>query len=168
MNKLSFSGENSTVLANSMLDRYSSNRQIRQATDSFDHITSKPNVIGSPGKSTLFEPEFWFSNPAYKAFYFFEPNEFGAEREIAVYVAKNNLGDFLLWLNNAVADIFGNIPKNLHLYQCWDENSPHLVLSLFSGLDDTDELSAKEDRLFEIIIENQLDDSLEFIVIAQR
>lgn len=167
MNNLSSSSISSTVWPDFMPDSYSS-RRIRRANDSLDHIASKPNVISSPGKSTLFEPEFWFSNPAYKAHYLFESNEFGMEREIVDYVAKNNLGDFLLWLKDAIADIFGNIQKSLQLYQCWDENSPHLVLTLFSELDDMDELSAKEDQLFEAIVKNGQDDSLEFIVIAQR
>jgi hypothetical protein len=91
------------------------------------------------------------------------------ESALDVFIASNNLADFLLWVHGAIETVFGKVEKNLHLYQSMYEDSPHLVLTVFSGLDDMDELTRIENQLFEKL-ENypQLTDALEHIVIAQR
>ena len=84
------------------------------------------------------------------------------------FVIKHDLMSFLLWLHKPITDIFGHIKKTLELFKCWDEEDYHITLKLYSGLDDMDEISAKEDMLFNRIIDNKKTEFLDYVVIAQR
>ncbi len=90
------------------------------------------------------------------------------ENKIIDFILKHNLINFFLWINQPITDIFGDINKALHLFKCWDEEDYHLVLSIFSELDDMDEISDKESKLFQFISTNNKDDFLDYVVIAQR
>ncbi|NOS89972.1 MAG: hypothetical protein HOP34_15810, partial [Methylococcaceae bacterium] len=84
------------------------------------------------------------------------------------FISKHQLADFLLWCHQPIVDIFGDVKKALHLYKCWDEESYNLVLSIFSELEDMDDISDREDRLFNSISENKKNSFLHYVVIAQR
>lgn len=90
------------------------------------------------------------------------------ERKITAFVVKHELNDFLIWLCSPIAEIFGDIERKLHLFQSWDEESPHLVLTICSSLEDLDEMMTLEDKLFEKIKEYSMThNELHHIVITQ-
>ena len=49
-----------------------------------------------------------------------------------------------------------------------DEEDYHLVVTVYSELDDMDKLTELEDKLFNTIIDNKQDSYLNNVVIAQR
>ena len=86
-----------------------------------------------------------------------------------VKLVAHKLNDFLLWLHSPLVEIFGDITKTLKLSERWEEDEAHLVLSVFSELEDMDKLSLLEDHLF-TKLENypEIEYALQYIVIAQR
>ena len=92
----------------------------------------------------------------------------GSENKLKKFIFSHELADFLAWINQPITDIFGNINRTLHLFKCWDEEDYHLVLSIFSELDDMDEISDKESKLFQSISINKKDNFLDYVVIVQR
>ncbi len=90
-------------------------------------------------------------------------------KEIENYIFEHDLEDFLIWVQQPIIDVFGEIKLSLNLFRCWDENKEHLVLTMFSNLEDMDELTELEDRLFEQFDNYKaIDNALHYITIAQR
>jgi hypothetical protein len=101
-------------------------------------------------------------------YYTFVEDDVNNEQKIIGLILFHDLTDFLLWVQQPIVAIFGNIEKTLHLSKCWDEDEFHLVLTICSGLEDMDELNCLEDKLFDIL-ENYhgITHALHYIVIAQ-
>lgn len=91
------------------------------------------------------------------------------EQKTIDFIRVHGLINFLLWINNPIVKIFGNIKKTLHLTKCWDEEEYHLVLTIFSKQDDMDQLTRLDDTLFEKLEKYfEIDYILQYVVIAQR
>jgi hypothetical protein len=120
-------------------------------------------------ESWSFKPFFTKTNLAYDNFSELESQYIiDNHTQVKNFVLSHELTDFLLWITKPIVDIFGDLNKALHLFKCWDEEDYHLVLSIFSGLDDMDKISDKEVKLFHHISENKKDNFLDYVVIAQR
>lgn len=61
-------------------------------------------------------------------------------KEIKAYLFEHDLADFLVWVQQPIIDVFGEIRTSLNL------SNARLSLTLFSGSEDKDEL---ENDLFE-------------------
>ncbi len=61
-------------------------------------------------------------------------------KAIKAYILEHDLAEFLVWVQQPIIDVFGEIKTSLQLCE------EHLVVTLFSGLENKDEL---EDNLFE-------------------
>ena len=70
-------------------------------------------------------------------------------QNVLAFIEKYELKDFLLWIHEPILSIFGDVEKQLSLFQCWDETEPHLVLRICSNMEDLDEMMALQDKLFE-------------------
>ncbi len=102
-------------------------------------------------------------------YYAFAIDDVNNEQKIVGLILFHDLTDFLLWVHQPIVDIFGNIEKTLHISKCWDEEYYHLTLTIFSGLDDMDELTRLEKQLFEKLNNYpKIDRALNHVVIAQR
>jgi hypothetical protein len=102
-------------------------------------------------------------------YYHFIDNAESNEQRVIGLILFYDVADFLLWVHQAIVDIFGNVEKTLHVSKCWDEEQYHLVLTIYSGLEDMDELTRLENKLFAKFDHYQdLDHSLQYITISQR
>lgn len=124
--------------------------------DVFHHETAAP-------------PSFYQKAQQLSEHYAFVENEFNNEQKIVGFAQFHELLDFLLWVNQPIKDVFGDVKTTLHLTKCWDEQDFHLVLTIFSELDDMDELTRQDDRFFELLeTYPAIDHALKYVVIAQR
>jgi hypothetical protein len=81
-------------------------------------------------------------------------------KEIKAYILEHNLADFLVWIQQPIIDVCGDVKKSLQL--C----SEGLVLTLFLNLENSDEL---EDSLFEQFDNfDRIDNALRYIDIDFR
>lgn len=90
------------------------------------------------------------------------------EDEIKEFVLSHGLTDFLVWILGPILIIYGDIRKTLQLNRCWDEEEYHLVLGIYSGIENMDEVTVLENKLFQILDENQQLAAFEDVVVAQR
>lgn len=112
---------------------------------------------------------FYDKSQLIKNFYTFIEDDINTEQKIIGLVLFHDLIDFLFWVHQPIVDIFGNVEKTLHLSKCWDEEEYHLVLTIYSGLDDMDELTRLEDELFERFDSyHAIDHALHYITFSQR
>ncbi|MEI6747423.1 MAG: hypothetical protein WCL34_15785 [Methylococcaceae bacterium] len=83
----------------------------------------------------------------------------GDAKAIKNYLFEHDLADFLVWVQQPIIDVFGEIRTALQLRE------GHLVLMLFSGSENKDEL---EDDLFERFDDfDRIDNALKYIDIQQ-
>ncbi len=83
----------------------------------------------------------------------------GDAKAIKNYLFEHDLADFLVWVQQPIIDVFGEIRTSLNL------SNAHLVLTLFSGSEDKDEL---ENDLFERFDDfDRIDNALKYIDIKQ-
>lgn len=154
---------------------YSGKNNKRTATAPVNSLNNN-TLYQESGESTLkyqFEPlrhlDFWFtdtSNLKLNEYYAIQEHDLS---KVIKFVAKYKLADFLIWIHQPVIDIFGSVEKTLSLFKCWDEEEEHLVLTIYSELDDMDELSRLENLLFEQLDNySEINHVLMHLVIAQR
>jgi hypothetical protein len=80
-------------------------------------------------------------------------------KAIKAYLFEHDLADFLVWVQQPIIDVFGEIKTSMQLHE------GHLVLMLFSGSENKDEL---EDDLFERFDDfDRIDNALKYIDIQQ-
>ncbi len=100
--------------------------------------------------------------------YVFIEDDFNNEQKIVSFAQFHELVDFLLWLNQPIEEIFGNVEKTLELFKCWDDEAYHLVLTLCSSLEDMDKMLSLEKDLFSRIkVYKKFHHALHHIVITQ-
>ena len=92
----------------------------------------------------------------------------GDEDELKTFIFAHDLANFLLWIHDPIIKIYGNIKKTLHLFRCWDDEEYHIVLGIYSNLENMDEVTVLEDNLFKIMTDNQQWDAIGDVVITQR
>ncbi|NOQ35503.1 MAG: hypothetical protein GQ569_06360 [Methylococcaceae bacterium] len=115
------------------------------------------------------KPSFYTQSQQLKNHYLFIEDDFNTEQKIVGFSQFHELIDFLLWANQPISDIFGDIKKTLHLTKCWDEKDYHLVLTIFSEQDDMDELTKLDNDFFSRLEKHpEIDKILNYVVIAQR
>jgi hypothetical protein len=156
----------SSVLINKSDNNYNTNTQYGSTVPALLIGLSLLSSIPSDMLSA-FEKNSSSSKPITEKINIDDDNKISALKEYYGIKDKTEIIDFLLWINQPIADIFGSINKSLHLFKCWDEEDYHLVLNIFSELDDMDEISDKENKLFQYISENKKGNFLDYVVIAQ-
>jgi len=140
------------------------------------HTDNKQNIINSVelvceadhSKKTD-KQNFYTYAQQLKTHYTFLKDEFNNEQKIIGFALFHNLIHFLFWINEPISHVFGHVKKTLHLTKDLNDDNYHIVLTLFSELDDMDELSSLEDDFFEKLDSYpEIDYALQHIVIAQR
>lgn len=114
-----------------------------------------------------YSSKFWFSGDPlnFKKYYLFQSDE----NALISFILKYKLNDFLSWVIKPISEIFGDIQKDLFLTKNWDEENYHLVLAIFSGIEDMDELTKRDDTLFNRLeTYSEIDHIFKHVVIAQR
>lgn len=132
-------------------------------------ITATSNYQAKQDTSKQKTEKDWFSynqNLTIKDCYTIEKIDIN---RVTDFIAKYKLADFLIWIHQPIIDLFGHIEKTLSLFKCWDEEEAHLVLAIYSELDDMDEVSRLESLLFEKLDNySEINHVLTHLVIAQR
>jgi hypothetical protein len=74
---------------------------------------------------------------------------------------------FLNKIPRIIRDMYGNVKVSLHIHTD-PEGWERLVLTIFSGINDPDELTQREDALFNRLAQDDaLSDGLEHVVLSQ-
>jgi hypothetical protein len=93
------------------------------------------------------------------------------QQEIINFIKENDLYEFLEWLKNEIANIFGNAQQKVELVD-YDPLDIHLGIYVYSELsfepEQDLEQTEKEDALFKRIEEEQKESYLKRIVIGFR
>lgn len=101
----------------------------------------QPNpMVFVTGRASTFDKQL----PDFKRHYSIPNNE----QQVVEFIKKYELEDFLLWIHAPIVNIFGDVEKQLSLFQCWDEDEPRLVLTICSNMEDLDEMMELEKQLF--------------------
>lgn len=89
-------------------------------------------------------------------------------KEIENYIFEHDLEDFLIWVQQPIIDVFGEIQTSLNLFRCEDEHDEQLVLTICSNLEDMDEMMRLENELFERLDYPSIHHALHRIIIEQN
>lgn len=89
-------------------------------------------------------------------------------KKIENYIFEHDLEDFLIWVQQPIIDVFGEIKLSLKLFRCDDENEEQLVLTMFSNLEDMDEMMTLENEFFERLDYPAIHHTLHHIIIEQN
>lgn len=104
------------------------------------------------------------TTPAIDTFYHLENRQ-----AVQVFLKQHpTTEEFLRRLVDIIYDVYGEIHKSLELWVSPVDGDTHLYLKLYSDLEADDEITAKENQLFEILEQNQLIDGLNYVVISQH
>jgi hypothetical protein len=75
---------------------------------------------------------------------------------------------FLNKIPRIIRDMYGNVKISLHTHTDPEEGWKRLVLTIFSGINDPDKLTQREDALFNRLAQDDaLSDGLEYVVLSQ-
>jgi hypothetical protein len=92
----------------------------------------------------------------------------GSEEVIKFLQSHSGAVSFLNKIPRIIRDIYGNIRISLHIHTDPEEGWERLVLTIFSGINDPDELTQREDALFNRLAQDDaLNDGLEYVVLSQ-
>lgn len=143
--------------------------QVKKKTTPTRAKVKLPKLNKIAVKTRNAQPSFYDKAQAIKNYYTFVEDDVNNEQKIIGLILFHDLTDFLLWVHQPIVAIFGDVEKNLHLSKCWDEEEYHLDLTMYSGLEDMDELTRLEDQLFEKLDGyHGVDRPLHYITISQR
>lgn len=70
------------------------------------------------------------------------------QKAIENYIFEHDLEDFLIWVQQPIIDVFGDVEKQLRLFECWEENESQLVVTICSNIEDLDEMMQLENQFF--------------------
>ncbi len=78
-------------------------------------------------------------------------------RNVATYLASiPDVVTFLFRINSLIRDVFGNVALSLSVWESHEDDDSQLQLIVDSGVQDIDDVLDLEDRMFELIQEDQL------------
>jgi hypothetical protein len=91
----------------------------------------------------------------------------GSEEVIKFLQSHPGAVSFLNKIPRIIRDMYGNVKVSLHIHTD-PEGWERLVLTIFSGINDPDELTQREDALFNRLAQDDaLSDGLEHVVLSQ-
>jgi hypothetical protein len=92
----------------------------------------------------------------------------GSEEVIKFLQSHPGVVSFLNKIPRIIRDMYGNVKISLHTHIDPEEGWERLVLTIFSGINDPDELTQREDALFNRLAQDDaLSDGLEYVVLSQ-
>jgi hypothetical protein len=92
----------------------------------------------------------------------------GSEEVIKFLQSHPGAVSFLNKIPSIIRDIYGNVRISLHIHTDPEEGWERLVLTIFSGINGPDELTQREDALFNRLAQDDaLSDGLEHVVLSQ-
>lgn len=84
-------------------------------------------------------------------------------------IAYPQAHEFLVTIIQPIRSIYGEVNLSLELWTSPEDNEQHIRLTIHSGIQDDEQITARENQLFEIIEGNKrLQDGLAYVVISQR
>jgi hypothetical protein len=92
----------------------------------------------------------------------------GSEDVIKFLQSHPGAVSFLNKIPSIIRDMYGNVKISLHIHTDPEEGWERLVLTIFSSISDLDELTQREDALFNRLVQDDtLSDWLEHVVLSQ-